>query len=202
MHLVDCSDNHIFGPIKIRWIFYAYKLELYTDDQRKSYREFCLPLYEAALRGDWQAAQRIIHKCPHVLGVSLTRNHETALHIASSTKHTHFVENLVKLMKPEYLEFQNNNWNTALCLAAAAGTVDIADIMVKQKANLLKIRGNNEMSPLLIAALFGQKNMVSYLYSKTNEMTDQEWTDMDRIMLLQACISTKLYGKVYYINTK
>ncbi|XP_017237648.1 uncharacterized protein LOC108210758 isoform X2 [Daucus carota subsp. sativus] len=125
--------------------------------------------------------------------MSITKNSETALHIASSTKHTHFVEELVQLMEPEDLELQNKNSNTALCLAAAAGTVKIADIMVRKRPNLLKIRGNNKMSPLLMAALFGHKDMVSYLYNKTKNMTDDDWINTDRIMLLHACISANLY---------
>ncbi|XP_074354237.1 uncharacterized protein LOC141693129 isoform X1 [Apium graveolens] len=164
-----------------------------SEDERKNYLAICLPLYEAALKGDWQAAQRIIGKCPKVINVSITKNYETALHIASSTKHAHFVEKLASLMKPEDLELQNKNWNTALCLAATAGTVKIVEIMEKQKPNLLSIRGNNNMSPLLMAALFGHKDMVSYLYSKTKNMTGEDWTDMDRTMVMNACISAKLY---------
>ncbi|KAK1355034.1 Ankyrin repeat-containing protein [Heracleum sosnowskyi] len=163
------------------------------EEQRENYLDICLPLYEAALKGDWQAAQGIIGRYPEVINVSITKNYETALHIASSTKHTHFVEELVKLMEPEDLELQNKNWNTALCLAAAAGTVKIAKIMVTKKPILLQKRGNNNMSPLLMAALFGHKDMVSYLYSKTNNMRGDDWTATDRIMLLHACISANLY---------
>uniref|UniRef100_A0A166C0M8 Uncharacterized protein n=1 Tax=Daucus carota subsp. sativus TaxID=79200 RepID=A0A166C0M8_DAUCS len=167
--------------------------EYLSEEQRENYLDICLPLYEAALKGDWQAAQGIIGKCRKVINMSITKNSETALHIASSTKHTHFVEELVQLMEPEDLELQNKNSNTALCLAAAAGTVKIADIMVRKRPNLLKIRGNNKMSPLLMAALFGHKDMVSYLYNKTKNMTDDDWINTDRIMLLHACISANLY---------
>ncbi|XP_017243138.1 ankyrin repeat-containing protein ITN1-like isoform X2 [Daucus carota subsp. sativus] len=164
-----------------------------SEDERKNYLAICLPLYEAALKGDWQTAQKIISKCPKVINVSITKNYETVLHIVSSTKHAHFVEELLKLMKPEDLDLQNKNRNTALCLAAAAGTVKIVEMMVEVEPNLLMIRGNNNMSPLLMAALFGHKEMVSYLYSRTDNMTGGDWTDTDRIMLLNACISAKLY---------
>ena len=168
----------------------------FVEDERKNYLAICLPLYEAALKGDWQTAQRIISKCPKVINVSITKNYETVLHIVSSTKHAHFVEELLKLLEPEDLDLQNKNRNTALCLAAAAGTVKIVKMMVKVEPNLLMIRGNNNMSPLLMAALFGHEEMVSYLYSETDNMTGGDWTDMDRIMLLNACISAKLYGKL------
>lgn len=166
----------------------------FTD--RENYQAICLPLYEAALKGDWKAAQEIIGKFPQVINVSITMYHDTALHIASSTKHTHFVGELVNLMQPEDLELQNYHLNTALCIAAAAGTIKIAEIMVKKNPNLLKKLGANNMSPLSLAALFRRNDMVSCLYSKTNNMTDDEWTNKDRVMLLQACISADLYGKL------
>ncbi|KAK1355033.1 PGG domain-containing protein [Heracleum sosnowskyi] len=164
-----------------------------SEEQRENYIDICLPLYEAALKGDWRVAQGIIGRYPQVINVSITKNYETALHIASSTKDTHFVEELVKLMEPEDLKLQNRNWNTALCLAAAAGNVKVAVIMVKREPKLLQKRGNNNMPPLLMAALFGQKDMVAYLYSMTNDMRDDGWTDTDRITLLHSCISANLY---------
>ncbi|KAL8093773.1 uncharacterized protein LOC141688810 [Apium graveolens] len=180
------SQHHRAGPSLPSAVYLS-------EEQRENYLDICLPLYEAALKGDWQAAQAIISKNPQVINVSITKNYETALHIASSTKHTHFVEELVKLMEPEDLKLQNKNWNTALCLAAAAGTVKIAVIIVKKEPKLLQKRGNNNMSPLFMAALFGHKDMVTYLYSETNDMKDDDWTDTDRIMLLHACISANLY---------
>ncbi|XP_063945559.1 ankyrin repeat-containing protein NPR4-like isoform X3 [Daucus carota subsp. sativus] len=99
-------------------------------------------------------------------------------------------------MQAEDLELQNSYLNTALCLAAAAGTVKIAEILVKKNPNLLTKRGANNMSPLSLAALFRHNGMVSCLYSKSNNMTDDEWTGTDRVMLLQACISANLYGKL------
>lgn len=152
-----------------------------------------MPLYEAALKGDWKAAQTIIVKYSQVINTSITKNCETALHIASSTKHTYFVEELVKLMKPEDLELENKNYNTALCLAAAAGTVKIAEILVGKNSFLQMNRGKN-MLPVLIAASFGQKDMVLYLYSLTDNMTYSAHTDTDRENLLHACISANLYG--------
>ncbi|XP_074351048.1 uncharacterized protein LOC141690247 isoform X1 [Apium graveolens] len=148
-------------------------------NERKNYLAICLPLYEAALKGDWEAAKEI-------------KNHETALHIASSTKHVYFVEKLVNLMKPEDLELQNKNFNTVLCLAAAAGTVKIAEILVAKNSSVQMKREKN-MLPVLVAAWFGQKNMVSFLYSLTDNMTCSDHTDMDRENLLHACISANLY---------
>lgn len=155
-----------------------------------------MPLYEAALKGDWQAAQYILGKSPKMINASINKNYETALHVASSTKHTHFVKELVNLMMPDDLELQNKNWNTALCLSAAAGTVKIADILVKKNSKLLGIHGHRNMSPLMIAATYAHKDMVLYLYSMANNMTGEEWSDSDRIMVMNACVTTNLYGNL------
>lgn len=61
---------------------------------------------------------------------------------------------------------------------------------------LLDIRGSNTMSPLLVAALYAHKDMVLYLYSMANNMIGEEWSDSDRIMVMQACVATNLYANL------
>ncbi|KAL8191741.1 hypothetical protein R6Q57_028472 [Mikania cordata] len=68
---------------------------------------------------------------------SITENGETALHVAASAKGDpkeveQFVRKLVDLMKKEDLELENENFNTALYLAAAAGNVETVKIMVEK----------------------------------------------------------------------
>lgn len=155
----------------------------------------CLPLYRAALKGDWQTAKVLLKQCPDVINASITRHSETALHIASSTKHTHFVAELVKRMKPKDLALQKQNGYTALCVAAEGGMVDIAKIMLRKNKDLLNLRGNRRMSPLMIASILGHKDMMSYLYTMTNDMKGEEWIAEDRIMLLYYCFNTP---KVHY----
>ncbi|KAK1355080.1 PGG domain-containing protein [Heracleum sosnowskyi] len=100
---------------------------------------------------------------------------------------------VISSLMAEDLELQNKDSNTALCLAAAAGTVKIAEILVENNPKLLTIRGKYEASPLLIAALFGRKDMVSYLYSKTDSMTGKDWSDEEKGTLLHACIRANQY---------
>ncbi|KVH92013.1 Ankyrin repeat-containing domain-containing protein [Cynara cardunculus var. scolymus] len=65
------------------------------------------------------------------------------------------------MMIEEDVELQNKNLNTALSLAAAAGTVhDIAKIMVEKKRALLTIPGSQAMMPLYVVAVFGKSDMV------------------------------------------
>ena len=94
-------------------------------------------------------------------------------------------------MNEEDLALKNKDENTAICFAAASGIVEIAEVMVKKNKNLTLIRGNQGKTPLYMAALFGHRDMVSYLY----EATDFEsLTHEERISLLLGTISADLYG--------
>ncbi|KAL7219497.1 hypothetical protein ACSBR2_012533 [Camellia fascicularis] len=141
--------------------------DLLSREARDQYLAICLPLYQAALKGDWKAANGVIEILPTVIRSSITKGWETALHIAAAAKRIHFVEELVGLMNPEDLELQNSNGNTALCFAAAAGTVRIAEVMINKNEGLPMICGSQGMTPLYMAALLGHSDMVWYLYQKT-----------------------------------
>ncbi|KAI8011826.1 Ankyrin repeat-containing protein ITN1 [Camellia lanceoleosa] len=164
--------------------------KFYTGEARDQYLPICLPLYQAALKGDWKAANGVIEILPTVIRSSITKGWETALHIAAAAKRIHFVEELVGLMNPEDLELQNSNGNTALCFAAAAGTVRIAEVMINKNECLPMICGSQGMTPLYMAALLGHSDMVWYLYQKTKS---EDLSDEDRIGILNTCVSTDLY---------
>nr|XP_023881971.1 ankyrin repeat-containing protein At5g02620-like [Quercus suber]XP_023881972.1 ankyrin repeat-containing protein At5g02620-like [Quercus suber] len=162
----------------------------YEGERRKDYLSLCVPLYEAAIKGDWKAAKDVINKDRDVVRAGITRKRETALHIAAAAKRTAFVKELVKHMNEEDLALKNKDENTAICFAAASGIVEIAKVMVKKNTNLTLIRGNQGKTPLYMAALFGHRDMVSYLY----DVTDFEsLTHEERISLLLGTISADLY---------
>ncbi|KAF7848557.1 hypothetical protein BT93_L1844 [Corymbia citriodora subsp. variegata] len=115
---------------------------------------------------------------------------ETALHIAAGAGYREFVEELVKMMTPDELEMQDEDGNTALYFAAASGVREIAKVMVDKNRQLLRIRGSNEAMPLCIAAQSGKQDMVRYLLSV---MDDTDLTDLDRIDILCATISSNLF---------
>ncbi|KAI7997645.1 hypothetical protein LOK49_LG10G00773 [Camellia lanceoleosa] len=129
---------------------------------------------------------------PLALRARITRNSETALHIAAGTRHTRFVEKLVNLMKPEDLALQNKVGNTALCFAAVSGIRQIAEVMVNKCKTLPLIRGSKGALPLYMDALLGLKDMVLYLYSVTEEEIINE---EDRIGLLIATITANLFDE-------
>ncbi|OMO65871.1 hypothetical protein COLO4_30951 [Corchorus olitorius] len=148
------------------------------------------PLYQAALKGDWEKAKEFLNKHPGAANVRITKGWDTALHIAVGARHIGFVEEVVKLISVADLERRNKYNNTALCVAAASGVTRIAEAMVKKNKCLAGIRGNKGVTPLYIAALFGHRDMVWYLYKVTDA---DDLTREDYIGLLIATITTDLF---------
>ncbi|KAI3519122.1 hypothetical protein L1887_08147 [Cichorium endivia] len=168
---------------------------------RKEYIEIAIPLYVASLRGDWEAANEILIKRPELVRFSITGNNETALHVAASAKSSkqveEFVENLMTRMTNEDLELENNSseklGNTALCLAAAAGNLQIVKIMIKKNRKLVAISGSQEMPPLYMAVLFGHYEVAKYLYNNFHKLDDDCWDIKNRPWLLAKCVESDMF---------
>ncbi|GJU88364.1 ankyrin repeat-containing domain, PGG domain protein [Tanacetum coccineum] len=171
---------------------------LLDEGNRDEYIKFGIPLYEASITADWKAAKKILDKKSDLIRSSITENCETALHVAASAKRTkrvaEFVQNLVNMMDLADLELQNKSCNTALCLAAAAGNLEMVDIMVDKNKALLSIRGSQEMMPLYMASLFGEYEVVKYLFKKSTGLCDDHgWDAENRAWLLQKCVEGDMF---------
>ncbi|PWA62160.1 Ankyrin repeat-containing protein [Artemisia annua] len=167
------------------------------EGNRENYIELGVPLYQASMNGDWKAAKLIFDKHPNLIRAAITENCETSLHVAASAKSTkkveEFVRNLVKLMDTVDLQLHNKDYNTALNLAAAAGNVETAKIMVNKNKFILEIPGDQEQMPLYQAALFGRHDMVRYLYNSSKEMTGDFWTHENRGSVLVKSVENDLF---------
>ncbi|KAM0061590.1 putative ankyrin repeat-containing domain, PGG domain, ankyrin repeat-containing domain superfamily [Helianthus debilis subsp. tardiflorus] len=165
--------------------------------KREEYIKFAVPLYEAAMKGDWKAAEPILSQHPHLIRAAITENEETLLHVAASAESTkaveQFVINLVQLMEKPHLELQNKNWDTALCSAAAAGNIETAETMVKKNRALIEIPNSNNVMPLYMAALFAKPKMVAYLYNLSNKMVGDFWKNDNRGWVLQKCVEADMF---------
>ncbi|KAM5585449.1 ankyrin repeat-containing protein [Rosa sericea] len=151
-------------------------------------------LYKYALKGDWGAAELILRdNSKLLLRASISRGYETVLHVAAGTSHIHFVEKLVGMMKVEDLALQDENGNTALCIAASAGSLEIVKILIKKNESLLTIRGGKNMAPAYIAAVLGQSEMACYLYDESKKMLEKT----DRENLFFSCINNCLYDLAF-----
>ncbi|GJZ33352.1 ankyrin repeat-containing domain, PGG domain protein [Tanacetum coccineum] len=194
---VNQSQQEVFVPISIPHQPQLPLPDLLLEGRRGEYIEFGIPLYEASIKADWRAAQEILDKKPELIRSSITENGETALHVAASAKRTkrvvEFVQNLVDKMTKEDMELQNKSSNTALCLAAAAGNIEMVEIMVKKNRALLIIPGSQQMMPLYMAALFGDHDVVKYLYDESKKLSDDGWNAQNRAWLLQKCVEGNLF---------
>ncbi|KAI7738359.1 hypothetical protein M8C21_008422 [Ambrosia artemisiifolia] len=167
---------------------------------REQYLKIGVPLYEASIKCNWKAAEAIFVKYPQMEleRCSITENGETALHVAASAKGSNhveeFVKKLVDKMQRGDLELQNNNHNTAFYLAAAAGNIKAVKVMLERNRTLLAIAGSNgTMMPLYTAALFGNEDVVKYLYNNSKKLRDDGWTPKNRCWLLQKCVENDMF---------
>ncbi|XP_010105991.2 uncharacterized protein LOC21389432 [Morus notabilis] len=94
-----------------------------SREARQQYLHAGVPLYRAALRGDWTAAQTIIMEDKKILHAAITIAGETVLHVAAGAKDVHFVKQLLDLMDEAEVELQDCNGNTAFCLAVVSGSL-------------------------------------------------------------------------------
>uniref|UniRef100_A0A9I9CEJ2 PGG domain-containing protein n=1 Tax=Cucumis melo TaxID=3656 RepID=A0A9I9CEJ2_CUCME len=165
------------------------KLYIYTTTICSAAKK--ISLYHAALKGDWEKAESIL-KADTSWSVSnyITRDNETALHIAAGAKHVEFVEKLIDIMTLDDMAIINTHGNTALCFAATSGVVRIAELMVKKNKDLPLIRGFGNATPLFMAISYQRKQMASYLFSVTDR---KQLTSQDQIELLIATIHSDFY---------
>jgi len=101
-------------------------------------------LYQAALKGDWKAANGIIIEQKDIIYQKITSKSETVLHIAVAAKHEGFVRNLLGSLESNDLALRNVDGNTALCFAAASGVVEIAKMLIEKNKDLPMIRGGEK----------------------------------------------------------
>nr|GEY69940.1 ankyrin repeat-containing domain, PGG domain protein [Tanacetum cinerariifolium] len=133
-----------------------------------------------------------------LLSYSITEKGETTLHVAASAKDPkhlgEFVQKLVDMMDKDDVTLQNSNHNTTLYLAAAAGNVEAVKIMVNKNRALLTIAGSNgTMMPLYTAALFGNHDVVKYMYENSYELGDIGWDPQNRGWLLVKCVENDMF---------
>ncbi|XP_008231413.1 PREDICTED: uncharacterized protein LOC103330594 isoform X3 [Prunus mume] len=160
-----------------------------SPNAKQKYFKKCVPLYKAAVEGDWEAASRIMIEDETLLRASITKGWQTVLHVAAGAKQVHFVKELLKQLDKRDLELQDQKGNTALYHAVAAGTVPVAKILMQKNPRLLEIWGGQGLSPLYYAALFGHGKMALYLYPKLIELVNEG----ERGGIFFSCINNGLY---------
>ncbi|KAL1348527.1 hypothetical protein HN51_024496 [Arachis hypogaea] len=124
-------------------------------------------IYKAAITGDWSKALRYNITDPTRLCCLLTKQGDTALHIAVSMEQTSFVENLIDHMSLEDMQIRKVDGNTAFSMAAISGNLQIAKLLLHKNPGLVWIKGHKNMLPIELACWANQPLMVNYLFENT-----------------------------------
>ncbi|XVE83321.1 hypothetical protein DITRI_Ditri16bG0079400 [Diplodiscus trichospermus] len=152
-----------------------------------------LPLYKAIDRGDLEATKKFLDQYPDALSASLSIDGDTALHIAALAGHVEIVEELVGRMSPQQVEVKQKLGSTALNFAVIGGVTEIGELLVKKNRELLKIPNGYDQIPVVVAALYGHRDLVHYLYLETPIEELDPTTKTHGAILLTACIIDEFY---------
>lgn len=150
-------------------------------------------MYKAAIEGNWKMAKQYIKSDETLKSAEIAYGSYTALHVAAGSRRVQFVEELMKMIAPcdliTVLRLQDGRGNTAFSAAAAAGSLEIAKIMMRHDPSLQEELGGDGKTPFYIATLFGHQKMASCLYSQ------QPLLNEDLRGVFFNCINTGLYGE-------
>ncbi|KAL2551513.1 Ankyrin repeat family protein [Forsythia ovata] len=153
-------------------------------------------LYKLIEEGNWNATRNIIQQNEQAKKAIVSSHKDTALHIATLSGHIHIAEKLVEMMDPEDLEKINEYGATALTLAAICGATKLAKAMVQKNKNLVTITNPDHKDgqlPVIVAALYGQKQMVQYLYEVTPKDELSPEKGENGATLLNCLITAEIY---------
>ncbi|KAI3830634.1 hypothetical protein MKX03_016466 [Papaver bracteatum] len=154
-------------------------------------------LYYAAYNGDWDKASKFFVNNPQAIREVITEELESVLHIAVHRNHLVFVEEIVRLMPPEVLEYKTRyNKSTALHFAVMHGNLKAAEVLLKKNQKLTQIRDVDGRVPLAYAlanATGAQEEIVKYLYPVTRDEDPSPFSGHDVGSLLCDAISEGFY---------
>ncbi|XP_076953152.1 uncharacterized protein LOC143627142 [Bidens hawaiensis] len=169
--------------------------DLLDEGGRKDYLDIAVPLYRALIKGEWEATDTILDNDErNLVRYSITEKKDTPLHVAAARdRNIRFPSKLLDRLKTADLELQNADGNTAFCVAAISGNVDMVEEMFRRNNALQTICGNDNKLPLYLAAYHGKHDVVEFLYEKSNKMTGECWTNDSRNGVLMKCIESDIF---------
>ncbi|KAI3935145.1 hypothetical protein MKX01_031412 [Papaver californicum] len=131
-------------------------------------------LYEALSTNKIDTVKEILKNNPEVVKEGITHDSSTVLHTAVHWRmDIMLIEEIVKLMSPDILEYKTNKYGYTACHRASIyGYAKAAVVMVNKNPKLTQIRDYSGSTPLELALQYhtvGQKEIVEYLYSVTRD---------------------------------
>lgn len=154
-----------------------------------------LPLYRAAIRGDWDTAEAILERDPDALTARVSFTSETVLHVAIGTgKNTSFVAKLVDFMTDDHSLAVTGD--TPLHAAALTGNVEAARILLARLPELLNVENNDKWLPLHFAACGGHRQTLELLISHTRvDLPTNPFTGLSGLHLVEYLIDASFLGE-------
>ncbi|CAA2992051.1 ankyrin repeat family [Olea europaea subsp. europaea] len=153
-------------------------------------------LYKAIEEGKWHSIEEILQQNQDAIREIVSSHKDTALHIAILSGHIEIAEKLVIMMDAADLELKNEYRATALSLAAICGAKKLAKAMVCKNKKLVTIETADHEDghlPLIVAALYGKKEMVRYLYKVTPKDELSPEKGENGVTLLNSLITAIIY---------
>ncbi|GKC78676.1 ankyrin repeat-containing domain-containing LTR copia-type protein [Tanacetum coccineum] len=127
-------------------------------------------LREAAMKGDWSAAESILKEDNDLVRETISSDGSTILHIAVGIGHNDFVKNLFSYISDEdVVATRNSDGSTALHIAAIVGNTYAADLLLKKNKHCLRIKDKKGEEPLHIAYENMHLDTIGYLLKKVDE---------------------------------
>ncbi|XP_042757038.1 protein ACCELERATED CELL DEATH 6 isoform X2 [Lactuca sativa] len=179
-----------------------------ADDARKLNKE----LYDALMKGDTDKAIRLCEGIPKGPLHALTIHHDTVLHMATYSKQSYLVMELLNMVREVYyhkLTCQNDVGNTVLHEAATSDRIVPAAMeMLRRAPTLLSMPNRRGETPIFRAARYGKNRMYDFLDAEMHK-TIQSDADLrsfhfrdDKTSILHISILTEHYDLALKIAAK
>ncbi|XP_051115130.1 uncharacterized protein LOC127240468 isoform X2 [Andrographis paniculata] len=165
-----------------------------VENETKTYLKYEV-LYRAIEDGDFQKTKAMIEQTPDAVRARVSSHNDTALHVAILCGYIEIADYLVGKMEGRDLAMINDYGATALSLAAICGATKLAKLMVNMNNSLLTMENEHEdgQLPVIVAALYGQKKMVHYLYNATPKSKLSLENGENGVKLLNCLITAEIY---------
>ncbi|KAJ8634970.1 hypothetical protein MRB53_009237 [Persea americana] len=180
---------------------YRFLPEGWTDQGTKD------ELFEQAVQEDWEAVISIYKDKGDIAWTpKITRNKETALHIAISDSKTEVVKVLLLIIDPfKIREMLNDMDENPLHLAASLGQAETCKQLVEKDPEMIGARNKEGETPLFQAALYGKKAAFYALHPRCpitgkhikHDIVHCKRTDGNSI--LHVAIQREYFGLAYQI---
>ncbi|XP_057969002.1 uncharacterized protein LOC131158272 [Malania oleifera] len=165
------------------------------DTETKEFLQY-EALWKAVESGDWKEAKSFLSQHPEALSARISSKADTALHAAILAGQTKIAEELVEMMQPQDLEPTNEFGATVLSLATIGGNIKLAKAILEKNPKLITL-GNyvkdDGLIPVVVAALYGKKEMARYLYKVTPILELSPERGVNGAQLLNCLITAEIY---------